>query len=48
MLFDLAADPGEASDLASREPDRVQELTQQLELDTPHLAAAGSPTEKVE
>jgi arylsulfatase A-like enzyme len=48
MLFDLAADPGEASDLASREPDRVQELTQQLELGTPHLAAAESPTEKVE
>ena len=48
MLFDLAADPGEASNLASREPDRVQELTQQLELGTPHLAAAESPTEKVE
>jgi arylsulfatase len=48
MLFDLAADPGEATDLAGREPERVQELTQQLELGTPHLAAAEPSTEKVE
>jgi arylsulfatase A-like enzyme len=48
MLFDLAADPDEASDLAGRQPDRVQELSQQLELATPHLAAAEPSTEKVE
>jgi arylsulfatase A-like enzyme len=48
MLFDLAADPAEASDLAGRQPDRVQELTQQLELATPHLAAVEPSTEKVE
>jgi len=30
-LFDLAADPGEQSDLASREPARVRELAQALE-----------------
>jgi arylsulfatase A-like enzyme len=46
MLFDLAADPGEESDLAVQEPERVQELTQRLELRAPHLAAAPS-TEKV-
>jgi arylsulfatase A-like enzyme len=46
MLFDLAADPGEVSDLAVQEPERVQELTQRLELRAPHLAAA-QPTEKV-
>jgi arylsulfatase A-like enzyme len=46
MLFDLAADPGEASDLAGREPTRVQDLAQQLELRTARLAATQS-TEKV-
>jgi arylsulfatase A-like enzyme len=47
MLFDLATDPGETSDLAGREPARVQELTQQLELRASRLAAAQS-TEKVQ
>jgi arylsulfatase A-like enzyme len=46
MLFDLASDPGEHVDLASREPARVQELTQRLELRMPRLAATTS-SEKV-
>jgi arylsulfatase A-like enzyme len=47
-LFDLEADPGEQTDLASREPARVQALTQRLELHAPRLAAAESDsTEKV-
>jgi choline-sulfatase len=45
MLFDLSTDPGEVSDLAGQEPERVQELTQRLELRAPHLAVHS--TEKV-
>ncbi|HWP64743.1 MAG TPA: sulfatase [Candidatus Limnocylindria bacterium] len=46
MLFDLAADPQESSNRAAAEPERVQELSQQLELGMPHLAAVGPSTEK--
>jgi arylsulfatase A-like enzyme len=46
LLFDLATDPGEERDLAVQQPERVQELTQRLELRAPRLAATRS-TEKV-
>jgi len=46
MLFDLGRDPQERVDLAGREPARVQELSQRLELRTARLAATQF-TEKV-
>jgi arylsulfatase A-like enzyme len=46
LLFDLGTDPHERVDLAGREPARVQELSQRLELRTARLAATQF-TEKV-
>jgi arylsulfatase A-like enzyme len=46
FLFDLESDPQERVDLAGREPARVQELSQRLELRTARLAATEFP-EKV-
>ena len=46
MLFDLGSDPEERVDLAAREPARVQELSQRLELRSARLAATQF-TEKV-
>lgn len=49
MLFDLTQDPGEATDLSARDPDRVDALARRLEaaVGTPLavVAAAGTPRE---
>lgn len=47
LLFDLARDPGEDDDLASREPERVAEMEQRLETMMSHMSLPGPDATKV-
>jgi len=47
MLFDLSRDPQETNDLATAEPDRVEELARRLEATLSTMVAAAGPTRKV-
>jgi arylsulfatase A-like enzyme len=47
MLFDVAKDPGETTDLATAEPERVQRLTQRLETELGTMVATAESAKQV-
>jgi hypothetical protein len=47
MLFDLAHDPQESNDLATAQPERVEELARRLEAEMSTMVATAEPTKQV-
>jgi hypothetical protein len=47
MLFDLSRDPQETNDLATAEPDRVEELARRLEATMSTMVATTGPLRQV-